>query len=309
VTHHDPHDGHAHGIAVDARRPYLVAALVLLLVFMVGEVVVAFAAGSLALLSDAGHMLTDAGALAAALWVMRLAERPASERWTFGLKRAEIVAAAINGITLVVIAGVVLVEALRRLFAAHPDVAGMPVLVVALVGCVVNLAAAWLIARANRASLNVEGAYQHILTDLYGFVGTVVAGVVILATGWSKADSIASLVVVALMAHASWALLRESGHILLEGSPAAVDLALVRAHLVEVDHVRDVHDLHAWTITSGMPALSAHVVVDDACFHDGHVPQLLDALQACIGGHFDVEHSTFQFEQSSHAGHEHGTHG
>ena len=309
--HHDhgAHDGHDHGIASDARRSYLVAALALLLAFMAAEVVVAFVAGSLALLSDAGHMLTDAGALAAALWAMRLAARPATERWTFGLKRAEIVAAAVNGITMLVVSGVVLVEAVRRLVSAHPAVAGRPVLVVALVGCVVNVVAAWLIAKANRSSLNVEGAYQHILTDLFGFVGTVVAAIVILTTGWSKADSIASLVVVVLMVRASWGLLRESGEILLEGSPGGVDLGQVRAHLLGVEHVRDVHDLHAWTITSGMPALSAHVVVDDVCFHDGHVPRLLDALQECLGGHFDVEHSTFQFEQASHVAHEVGAHG
>jgi cobalt-zinc-cadmium efflux system protein len=305
------HDGHQHdhGIAQDARRSPLVAALVLLLAFMVAEVVVAFVAGSLALLSDAAHMLTDAGALVVALWAMRLADRPATERWTYGLKRAEIVAAAVNGITMAVLAAVVLVEAIRRLLSAHPEVAGRPVLVVALVGCVVNVAAAALIARANRASLNVEGAYQHILTDLFGFVATVVAALVILTTGWSEADAIASLVVVALMAHAAWGLLSEAGRILLEGAPGEVDLAEVREHLLEVDHVRDVHDLHAWTITSSMPALSAHVVVDDDCFLDGHVPQLLDSLQECLGGHFDVEHSTFQFEQASHAAHEHGAHG
>jgi cobalt-zinc-cadmium efflux system protein len=183
-------------------------------------------------------------------------------------------------------------------------VAGLPVLVVALVGCAVNLAAAWLIARANRSSLNIEGAYRHILTDLYGFVGTVVAGVVILATGWARADAVASLVVVGLMLHSSWGLLRDSGHILLEGTPDGVDLMTVRTHLLEVDHVIDVHDLHAWTITSGLPTLSAHVVVDDECFTDGHTPQLLDHVQSCLAAHFDVEHSTFQFEPASHLAHE-----
>jgi len=314
VDHQGPYDGHAHGrghahgVSSDASRGYLVAALILMLVFMVAEVIVAFLADSLALLSDAGHMLTDAGAIGVALWAMSLAARPASERWTYGLKRAEIVAAAGNGITMLVVSGIVLVEAIRRMVATNPEVAGVPVLVVALVGCVVNVAAAWLIARASRASLNIEGAYQHILTDLYGFIGTVIAAIVILATGWSKADSIASLIVVALMVHAAWGLLRESGRILLEGAPGGVDLAEVRAHLLEVDHVRDVHDLHAWTITSGMPALSAHVVVDDECFLDGHTPRLLDQVQECLGGHFDVEHSTFQFEQASHAEHEHGAH-
>jgi cobalt-zinc-cadmium efflux system protein len=304
TSSHAGHQAHDHAISDDADRRYLLSALCLLVLFMLGEVVVAFAAGSLALLSDAGHMLSDAGALGAALWAMHLATRPPSHRWTFGLKRAEILSAAANGITLLVVAGIVLVEAVRRLVGGHPEVAGLPVLVVALVGCVVNVVAAWLIAHANRSSLNVEGAYRHILTDLYGFVATVVAGAVILWTGWTPADAIASLVVVALMLHAAWGLLRDSGHILLEGTPDSVDLQVVRDHLLEVEHVRDVHDLHAWTITSGLPTLSAHLVVDDSCFSDAHTPQLLDAVQECLADHFDVAHSTFQFEPAGHVTHE-----
>ncbi|MFN8194422.1 MAG: cation diffusion facilitator family transporter [Nocardioidaceae bacterium] len=300
--------GHRHGVSADADRRHLVAALALMTAFMVAEVVVAFAARSLALLSDAGHMLSDTGAIAVALWAMRLAGRPATGRWTYGLKRAEILSAAANGVTMLVVSGVVLVEAVRRLTSSHPDVAGVPVLVVALVGCVVNVLAAWLIARANRASLNVEGAYQHILTDLYGFIGTVVAGIVIIVTGWAAADAVASLVVVALMLRSSWGLLKESGHVLLEGTPEAIDLESVRDHLLEVDHVHAVHDLHAWTITSDLPALTAHLVVDDSCFRDGHAPQLLDAVQACLADHFDVEHSTFQIEPASHSAHEHQHH-
>jgi cobalt-zinc-cadmium efflux system protein len=298
------HDGHGHAVAGDANRRYLVAALALLVLFMVGEVVVAFAANSLALLSDAGHMLSDVGAIGAALWAMHLATLPPSQRWTFGLKRAEILSAAANGITMLVVSGIILVEAVRRLAGGQTDVAGLPVLVVALVGCVVNVAAAGLLARANRSSLNVEGAYRHILTDLYGFIGTLVAGVVIVWTGWTPADAIASLLVVGLMLHASWGLLRDSGHILLEGTPDSVDLQVVRAHLLEVDHVLDVHDLHAWTITSGLPTLSAHLVVDDSCFSDAHTPRLLDAVQQCLAAHFDVEHSTFQFEPAGHLAHE-----
>src|SRR5580765_227720 len=294
------HD-HDHGVSADASRGPLVAALTLLGTFMLGEVVVAFAAHSLALLADAGHMLTDVGALAAALWAMHLASRPPSQRWTYGLKRAEILSAAGNGITLLVISGIVLVEATRRLLEPKPDVTGTPLLITALVGCVVNVAAASLVARANRSSLNVEGAYQHILTDLIGFVATVIAAGVILATGWTKADAVASLVVVALMLKAAAGLLRESGHILLEGTPDQINLDDVRRHLLEDDHVHDVHDLHAWTITSGLPALSAHLVVDDECFSDGHTARLLDTVQGCLAEHFDLEHSTFQFEPASHA--------
>ncbi|HWC24401.1 MAG TPA: cation diffusion facilitator family transporter [Flexivirga sp.] len=304
---HGGHAGHSHGVSVNADRRYLVGALSLLALFMVGEIIVAFMSGSLALLSDAGHMLSDVGAIAAALWAMHLAAQPARGRWTYGWKRAEILSAAGNGVTLLVVSGIIAFEAIRRLI-HPPEVEGGAVVVVALVGVVVNIAAAWLLARANRSSLNVEGAYQHILTDLYGFIGTVVAGVVILLTGWTRADPIASLVVVALMLYAAWGLLRDSGRILLEGAPRNVDLDDLRAHLLETQHVRDVHDLHVWTVTSDLPAVSVHVVVEDECFADGHAPQLLDHLQACLHGHFDVEHSTFQLEPASHSAHEPGTH-
>jgi len=183
------------------------------------------------------------------------------------------------------------------------------VLVVALVGLAVNVAAAWVLAKANRSSLNIEGAYQHILTDLYGFIGTGIAGIVILTTGYTRADSLASLIVVGLMLKAAWGLLRASGRVLLEAAPEGIDLGQVRAHLLEADHVHDVHDLHVWTLTSNLPTLSAHVDIDDSCFTDSHAPQLLDQLQSCLTGHFDVEHCTFQLEPASHAPHEPGTHG
>jgi cobalt-zinc-cadmium efflux system protein len=282
-------------------------ALGLLVAFVITEVIVAFVSGSLALLSDAGHMLSDVGAIGASLWAMRLAARPAAGAWTFGWKRAEIISAAGNGITLLVVSGIVAFEAIRRLI-HPPTVDGAPVLVVALVGVAVNIAAAWVLARANRSSLNVEGAYQHIVTDLYGFIGTVIAAIVILTTGFARADAIASLIVVALMLNAAWGLLRDSGRVLLEAAPAGIDLADVRTHLLESPHVHDVHDLHVWTVTSNLPTLSAHIVIDDSCFSDGHAPQLLDELQGCLIGHFDVEHSTFQLEPSRHADHEPGMH-
>ena len=300
--------GHEHGVAADADRRYLLTALVLLVGFMVTEVVVAVVSGSLALLSDAGHMLSDVGAIAGALWAIRLAARPASGAWTFGWKRAEIISAAGNGITLLVVSAIVALEAIRRLL-DPPPVDGGPVLVVALIGVAVNIAAAWVLAKANRSSLNVAGAYQHILTDLYAFIGTAIAGVVILTTGYTRADSIASLIVVALMLRAARGLLRDSGRVLLEAAPEGIDLDEVRTHLLEADHVHDVHDLHIWTVTSNLPTLSAHVVIDDSCFTDSHAPQLLDQLQSCLTGHFDVEHCTFQLEPASHANHEPGTHG
>lgn len=298
------HAGHNHGIAGDADSRYLVVAMILLLVFMVGEVVVSITSGSLALLSDAGHMLSDVGAIGIALWTMRLVRRPARGSWTWGWKRAEILSAAVNGITMLVVAGIVGVEAVRRLV-DPPAVEGGPVLTVAVAGVVVNVAVAWLVARANRSSLNVEGAYQHILTDLYGFIGTIVAGIVILLTGWARADAVASLLVCALMVHASWGLLRDTGRVLLEAAPAGIDLDEVTQHLTELDHVHGVHDLHVWSVSTDLPALSAHLVVDDGCFHDGHAPQLLDQVQDCLAGHFDLAHSTFQLETPGHQAHEH----
>ena len=299
--------GHAHGPGASSDSRYLWITLALLATFMLAEIIVAVLSGSLALLSDAGHMLSDVGAIGGALWAIRLAARPASGAWTFGWKRAEILSAAGNGITLLVVSGIVTVEAVSRLI-SPTRVQGGPVVVVAAAGIVVNIAAAWVLARASRSSLNVQGAFRHVLTDLYGFIGTVIAGIVIVTTGFTRADAIASLLVVALMVKAAWGLLRDSGRVLLEAAPEGMDLEEVHAHLAEVPHVLGVHDLHAWTVTSGLPALSAHVVIEDDCFLDGHAPRLLDHLQACLAGHFDVEHSTFQLEAAAHAGHEPGTH-
>jgi cobalt-zinc-cadmium efflux system protein len=299
--------GHSHLPGAGADRRYLLIALGLLAAFMLAEVITAVLSGSLALLSDAGHMLSDVGAIGAALWAIRLAARPAAGAWTFGWKRAEILSAAANGITLLVVSGIVTAEAISRLI--HPPrVDGVPVVVVAAAGIAVNIATAGVLARASRSSLNIQGAFRHVLTDLYGFIGTAAAGVIILATGWTRADAIASLVVVVLMGKAAAELLRASGRVLLEAAPEDMDLDDVRAHLLATEHVRGLHDLHAWTVTSTLPALSAHIVIDDSCFTDGYAPRLLDQLQACIAGHFDVEHSTFQLEATAHAGHEPGTH-
>jgi len=298
---------HAHGHAAGADVPRLGVALGLILMSMIVETVAGVASGSLALLADAGHLLIDAAALAVSIAAVRLASRPAHGAWTFGWKRAEILSAAANGITLLVIGALVLLEALRRLL--HPaPVAGLPVLLVALFGVGVTIAATMVLRGADRSSLNIEGSFQHLLTDVYGFLATLIAGVVILLTGFRRADSMASLVVVALMLRAAWGLLRDSGRVLLEAAPEGVDLADLRAHLMETPHVTDVHDLHAWTVTSDLPALSAHVVVTDACFSSGHCPQILDQLQDCLTGHFDVEHSTFQLEPAGHSAHELGAH-
>ncbi len=299
--------GHGHAVSPRADSHYLAVALALIGAFMVGEVVAAGLSGSLALFADAGHMSTDVVALGAAAWAGRLALRPAGGPWTYGLKRAEILSAAVNGVLLVGVAAVITVEAASRL-ASPPTVEGSVVLGVALAGAVVNVVATAVLARANRSSLNVKGAFAHIVTDLYAFLATAAAGVVIVTTSWVRADAVASLVVAGLMVRAAWGLLRESGRILLQRAPENVSLSEVRAHITDVDHVIDVHDLHVWTLTSDLPTLSAHVVVDDHCFLSGHAPQILDALQSCLGDHFDVEHSTFQLEPAGHAAHEQGRH-
>ena len=300
------HDGRRHG-SVHTDRRLLIVALVFLIAFMAFEVGAAVFANSLALLADAGHMLVDVGAIACSLLAINLAARPETGSHTYGLKRAEILAAAANAIVLLVVAALVTFGAIGRL--VHPaTVDGAVLIVVAAVGVAVNLAATMTMSRANRESLNIEGAYKHILTDLYGFAGTLVAGIVIVTTGFDRADPIASLVVVLLMLRAAAQLLRPAVHILLEATPDDIDLEEVRRHLIELPEVQSVHDLHAWTLTSALPILTAHVVVSDECFRSGDAGRVLDHLQGCLSGHFDVAHSTLQFESAGHLEHELGGH-
>ncbi len=307
---HDHEHGHEHSYirvnaTVDARA--LLLTLVLLAAFMAVEVTVAVASHSLALLSDAGHMLADVGAIAGSLWAMHLAARPETGSHTYGMLRAEILAAAANAITLLLVAALVTFEAVQRLI--HPaGVHGLALVVVASVGVGVNLLASLAMARADRTSLNIKAAYQHILTDLWGFLGTVTAGIVIITTGFARADSIASLVVVCLMVRAAASLLRPAIRILLEATPEDIDLDEVRQHLLELPEVTGVHDLHAWTLTSSLPILTAHIVVTDECISTGESGRVLDHLQSCLAGHFDVAHSTLQFEAAGHLGHEVGGH-
>ena len=274
---------------------------------MAFEVGAAVYAQSLALLADAGHMLVDVGAIAGSLWALQLAARPETGSHTYGMKRAEILAAAGNAIALLVVSVLVTFEAVVRLSRPSP-VDGAVLIVVAGVGVAVNLVVTVIMTRANRSSLNMEGAYRHVLTDLYGFAGTLIAGVVIVATGFDRADAIASLVVVGLMLKAAVELLRPALRILLEATPEDIDLAEVRRHLLELPEVRSVHDLHAWTLTSSLPILTAHVVVTDECFNTGEAGRVLDHLQDCLAGHFDVAHSTLQFESMGHIEHELGGH-
>jgi cobalt-zinc-cadmium efflux system protein len=289
----------------DARLLGLACAL--LASFMLAEVIVALFASSLVLLADAGHLLTDTLALVMAIVALRLAQRPPRDRWTFGLARAEVLSAAVNAVTLLVVSAVVLVEAIRRL--VHPtEVSGWSLVVVAAIGLVVNLVATLILARADRRSLNIAGAFAHVMTDAAAFAATLVAGVIVLVTGWHRVDPVAALLVVALMVRAAVSLLRESGKVLLEAAPEQVDIEQLRSHLLSTDDVVAVHDLHVWTSGSRLPTASAHVVVSDAAFADGRAPRILDQLQACCAGHFDVEHSTFQLEPLGHASHEAGAH-
>jgi cobalt-zinc-cadmium efflux system protein len=269
-------------------RGWLSIALGLIVVFMAGEVVVGVIAQSLALLSDAAHMLTDAASIVLALVAMRLAARPARGSYTYGLKRTEILSAQANGLTLLLLSVWLTYEAIRRMI-DPPEVAGGLVVVTAVVGIAVNLGATWAISHANRSSLNVEGAFQHILTDLFGFVATAIAGVIVLTTGFTRADAIASLVVVVLMVRAGAGLVRDSGRIFLEAAPTGVDPDVLGDRLVALPQVDEVHDLHVWQITSGAVALSAHVLVDPGadCHalqvdHAGAAPSLFPADVAAL---------------------------
>jgi cobalt-zinc-cadmium efflux system protein len=285
------HDEHAHGIGRHADRRLLLGALGLIVAFLVGELVVGLLVGSLALLADAGHMLTDAGAIGLALLAMRLAARPAVGAYTFGLKRAEILSAQVNGLTLAVLVVLFVVEGVRRLL-DPPDVPGGTVALVAAIGILVNVAAAALIARADRRSLNVAGAYWHIVTDLFAFLATLVAGLVIRWTGWTRADAVAALFVAALMAVAAYRLLRDSSRVFLEAAPRGIDPGTVEAAIRGVDGVSDVHELHVWEVTSGFPALSAHVLVDSAA--DCHERRL--TIERLLDDGFGIEHTTLQVD-------------
>jgi cobalt-zinc-cadmium efflux system protein len=306
--HGHPH-GHAHGAATASagQRTRLAAVLGLSALVLVAEVAGAALSGSLALLADAGHVATDVVGLALALTAVSLAQRPARGRRTFGWQRAEILAAAVNGLLLVGVAVYVVVEAVRRI-GAPPRIGTGLMLGVAAGGLVVNLVCLALLHGGRERSLNARGAYLEVLGDALGALAVLAAGVVIALTGWSPADTVASLAIGCLVLPRALRLLREAVDVLLEAAPPGVDLDEVRAHLLGVEGVVGVHDLHAWTITSGLPVQSAPVVVTDAGLGDGHGGRVLDALCDCLGDHFDVEHCTFQLEAGTHAAHESPVH-
>jgi cobalt-zinc-cadmium efflux system protein len=302
--------GHAHahapgrGLTATGRyRGRLAAVLVITVGIAVAEVIGALVSGSLVLLADAAHMAADAAGVGLSLLAAYMATRPATDRRTFGYARAEILAATVNALVLLGMAVFIIVEAARRLASPTPVDAGLMVIfgVVALAG---NGASLLLLRHGQADSLNVRGAFLEVASDTFGAIAVIVTGVVVGLTGSVLADPIASLAVAVLILPRTWRLLRDAVDVLLEASPRGVDLTEVRTHMTALDGVVGVHDLHAWTITSGLPVLSAHVVVDPGVLVNGRSAAMLDALQACLHGHFDVAHSTFQLEPASHAGHE-----
>jgi cobalt-zinc-cadmium efflux system protein len=288
------HHHHHHGVAPDADRRRLAIALALILAFMVAEVVAGILASSLALLSDAAHMLTDAAALGLALVAARLAARPPEGRFTFGLGRAEVLSAQLNGASLLVLGGVLAFEAVRRL-SSPPDVEGAIVVVTGVLGAVVNVVVAWQLARAERRSLNVEGARAHVLADLYASLGAALAGAVILLTDFREADPIAALIVSALMLRSGWSLLRDASAVLLEGSPAGVQPDEVGRAIAATPGIKEVHDLHVWEVTAGFPALAAHVLVSPGDDCHGRRRELEHMLHERFG----IHHTTLQVDHEA----------
>jgi cobalt-zinc-cadmium efflux system protein len=301
---HLPVGGRAGGPVPEADTRWLLTAMVLIIAIMAGEIAAGFLARSLALLSDAAHMLTDAVSVGLALAAARLAARPPRGGYTYGLKRAEILSAQANGLTLLLLGAWLAAEAARRLISPLP-VRGPVVLALALAGLAVNLAAAWCISRANRASLNVEGAFQHIVTDVFGFAATAAAGAAIIVTGFSRADAIASLLVVCLMVRAGLSLVRASGRIFLEAAPAGVDINSLGDQMAALPSVVEVHDLHVWQITSGQTAASAHVLVQP----EGDCHRVRGALEELLRDGYRIRHTTLQVDHAPEALHQIGRDG
>lgn len=298
--------GHEHGVprtAGSRHRSRLLIVLAITLVVFAVEVVGALVTDSLALLADAGHVLTDAGGVLLAVLAVTLAARPSTPERSFGLYRLEILAAVVNALLLFGIAAFILWEAWQR-WSQPPDVRAGGMIAFAVVGLIGNLACLLLLRAGARQSLNVRGAYLEVLGDLLGSAAVIAAAVVILLTSWQRADIVASFAVAVMIIPRTWALLREAVDVLLEATPRAVDLAEVRSHILGTPGVVGLHDLHVWTLTSGMPVMSAHVVVTDATWASGGSGRVLDDLGACLADHFDVEHCTFQLEPEGHSAHE-----
>ena len=300
---------HDHSERAHGNRRRLGAALAIVVVVLLVELVGAWLSGSLALLADAGHMTSDAIGLVVALVASAIAARPATDRHTFGFRRVEVLGALVNGALLTVVAVTVAIEAIRRLLAPETgQVSGLPLLIVAGIGLVANLIAFSILRGGDREGLNMRGAYLEVLGDLLGSIAALVAGVVILTTGFAPADAIASLLIAVLIVPRAISLLRDVVHVLTESAPRGTDAEEIREHLLQTAGVVDVHDVHVWTITSGDPVFTAHVEVDPGVFERGETDGMLDRLGDCLKGHFDVAHSTFQLEPAGHAEHEGESH-
>ncbi len=299
---------HDHGSRelVDHRGRLLVVLAITVTVLIV-EVIGAVISGSLALLADAGHMLTDVAGLTMAVIAASLTRRPANDARTWGYRRAEVLAAAAQAAVLLAVGVFVLVEGIQRLI-NPPEVTPGVMVVFGVVGLVGNIVGLLVLAGGRGANLNMRGAFLEVVNDALGSVAVLVAAALIATTGWLRADAVASLVIGVLIIPRTLRLLRESVDVLLESTPKGLDLSHVRRRMLSQPHVHDVHDLHGTQVATGLPVLTAHVVVDDSCFHDGHLGHMLDELQNCLSVDFDVEHSTIQFEAAAHADHEHETH-
>jgi cobalt-zinc-cadmium efflux system protein len=291
--HHHDQGGHSHAISADADRRYLTIAFVLIVGLMAFEIVAGIVAHSLALLSDAAHMLTDAGALALSLAVIRFVRGSGGETLTYGRRRAEVLSGQANSAVLLVLGALVSYEAIWRLV-TPPDVSGVLVTVVAAVGVGVNIVAAWVLAKANRENLNIEGSFQHIVTDLYAFAGTFVSGLVIVFTGFDRADAIASLIVAALMFKSGFQLQRKAIRVLLEGAPEGLSPSAIGMAMAHGAHVKEVHDLHVWELVPGNPLLTAHVLV--AREADCHAVRR--ALEHMLKERFAIGHTTLQVDHA-----------
>jgi len=299
--------GHSHGGPATATGRYrraLITVMGLSALIAVAEIVGALITGSLVLLADAAHMAADAAGVGLSLLAVYFAARPPTARRTFGYARAEILAAMANAVLLFGLAAFIIVDAIRRLM-SPPSVESGLVIVFGVVALGANAVSLLLLRRGQAESLNLRGAFLEVASDALGALAVIVTGIVIATTGFTRADPIASLAVGVLILPRTWRLLRETVDVLLEASPQGMDLTEVRSHMTGLPGVRDVHELHAWTITSGLPVLSAHVVVDPGVLENG---VMLDRLQDCLRGHFDVEHSTFQLEPAGHADHERPMH-
>jgi cobalt-zinc-cadmium efflux system protein len=298
---------HNHGAALADHRGRLAAVLAITVAVLAVEVVGAVVSGSLALLADAAHMLTDVAGLTLALIAAALSRRPASEQRTWGYGRAEVLGAAAQAAVLLAVGGFVLVEGVRRLF-SPPEVGSSAMLVFGIVGLVGNSIGLVILASGRDANMNMRAAFLEVMNDALGSVAVIVAAILVATTGFLRADALASLLIGALIIPRTIRLLRESVDVLLESVPKGLDLGDVRQRILRLPHVSDVHDLHATQVATGLPVLTAHVVVEDSCFHDGHLGAMLDELQQCIHDDFDIEHSTIQFESGRHGEHEHATH-